>query len=184
MSRALLGNLFPWACVANRKWHIESHYPTQAKVRLEWATQRLWSCGRSLHQAAKQPLLTGSIFEGSRELRSWCRAVAGKSTMVRASAFMRGSSALKPSGSRGTLFSSGFSRGFFRSSMVTNAGWPIQAVLWLEWDSGSRCAISGWPRTPKGKDSPEGPRDIYISVSPGHDPSSFGFGFARIRERL
>jgi hypothetical protein len=25
----------------NWEWHIESHYPTQAKERLEWGTQRL-----------------------------------------------------------------------------------------------------------------------------------------------
>ncbi len=25
----------------NEKWHSESHYPTQAKGRLEWGTQRL-----------------------------------------------------------------------------------------------------------------------------------------------
>src|ERR1700735_4991708 len=25
----------------NWEWHIESHYPTQAKVRLEWGTQHL-----------------------------------------------------------------------------------------------------------------------------------------------
>jgi hypothetical protein len=30
---------FPWAAVANGKRLIESHYPTQAKVRLEWGTQ-------------------------------------------------------------------------------------------------------------------------------------------------
>jgi hypothetical protein len=27
--------------VANEKRHIESHYPTQAKERLEWGTQHL-----------------------------------------------------------------------------------------------------------------------------------------------
>ncbi len=32
----LLRNLlFPCASVANGKWHIDSHYPTQAKVRLD-----------------------------------------------------------------------------------------------------------------------------------------------------
>jgi hypothetical protein len=30
---------FPWAGVANGKWHMKSHYPTQAKTRLEWGTQ-------------------------------------------------------------------------------------------------------------------------------------------------
>jgi hypothetical protein len=30
---------FPWARVANGKLQIESHYPTQAKGRLEWGTQ-------------------------------------------------------------------------------------------------------------------------------------------------
>jgi hypothetical protein len=25
----------PWVGVANEKWHIESHYPTQAKGRLD-----------------------------------------------------------------------------------------------------------------------------------------------------
>ena len=32
---------FPWAGVENWKWQIESHYPTQAKRRLEWGTQHL-----------------------------------------------------------------------------------------------------------------------------------------------
>jgi hypothetical protein len=32
---------FSWAGVANGKWQIESHYPTQAKGRLEWGTQHL-----------------------------------------------------------------------------------------------------------------------------------------------
>jgi hypothetical protein len=32
---------FPWAGLVNGEWHIESHYPTQAKVRLEWGTQQL-----------------------------------------------------------------------------------------------------------------------------------------------
>jgi hypothetical protein len=27
--------------VAIGKWHIESHYPTQAKGRLEWGTRHL-----------------------------------------------------------------------------------------------------------------------------------------------
>jgi hypothetical protein len=27
--------------LARGKWHIESHYPTQAKRRLEWGTQHL-----------------------------------------------------------------------------------------------------------------------------------------------
>jgi hypothetical protein len=27
--------------VADGKWHINSHYPTQAKRRLEWGTQHL-----------------------------------------------------------------------------------------------------------------------------------------------
>jgi hypothetical protein len=31
--------------VANWKWHIESHYPTQANRRLEWGTQRLLPVG-------------------------------------------------------------------------------------------------------------------------------------------
>jgi hypothetical protein len=26
---------------SNGKWHSESHYPTQAKRRLEWGTQHL-----------------------------------------------------------------------------------------------------------------------------------------------
>ena len=30
---------FPWAAAANEKRHIDSHYPTQAKGRLEWGTQ-------------------------------------------------------------------------------------------------------------------------------------------------
>jgi hypothetical protein len=40
--------LFPWTDVADGKWHINSHYPTQAprragagKARLEWGTQHL-----------------------------------------------------------------------------------------------------------------------------------------------
>jgi hypothetical protein len=32
---------FPWAGVADGTWHIESHYPTQAKRGLEWGTQHL-----------------------------------------------------------------------------------------------------------------------------------------------
>ena len=34
-------NCFYLAGVENGKWHIGSHYPTQAKVRLEWGTQHL-----------------------------------------------------------------------------------------------------------------------------------------------
>ena len=30
---------FPWAAAAKEKRHIDSHYPTQAKGRLEWGTQ-------------------------------------------------------------------------------------------------------------------------------------------------
>ncbi len=44
-----------WAA-ANRKWHIESHYPTQAKGRLEWATQPLLS----REAAGKLALLKGT----------------------------------------------------------------------------------------------------------------------------
>jgi hypothetical protein len=33
--RRLFSSLVLWAGVANGKWHIESHYPTQAKVRLD-----------------------------------------------------------------------------------------------------------------------------------------------------
>jgi hypothetical protein len=39
--RSAPGYYFPWAVVANWKWHIESPHPTQAKRRLEWGTQRL-----------------------------------------------------------------------------------------------------------------------------------------------
>jgi hypothetical protein len=31
----------PWAGVADEKWYIKGHYPTQAKRRLEWGTQHL-----------------------------------------------------------------------------------------------------------------------------------------------
>src|ERR1700677_831548 len=30
---------FPWTATANAERHIDSHYPTQAKGRLEWGTQ-------------------------------------------------------------------------------------------------------------------------------------------------
>jgi hypothetical protein len=36
--RSAPGYYFPWAVVANWKWHIESHNPTQANRRLEWGT--------------------------------------------------------------------------------------------------------------------------------------------------
>jgi hypothetical protein len=39
---------FPWADVAKEKWHIGSHYPTQAKERLEWGTQHLLPCAKKL----------------------------------------------------------------------------------------------------------------------------------------
>jgi hypothetical protein len=39
---------FPWAGVANGRLHISSHYPTQAKVRLEWGTQHLLPVGQKL----------------------------------------------------------------------------------------------------------------------------------------
>src|ERR1700690_68160 len=32
-----------------------------------------------------------------------------------------------------------------------NAGCPIQAVLWLEWDNGCRCTASRLPQPPKGR---------------------------------
>jgi hypothetical protein len=35
--------------VANGKWHIESHYPTQAKERLEWGTRHLSPMWQKLH---------------------------------------------------------------------------------------------------------------------------------------
>jgi hypothetical protein len=35
--------------VANGKWPIESHYPTQAKERLEWGTQHLLPVWQKLH---------------------------------------------------------------------------------------------------------------------------------------
>src|ERR1700678_3304564 len=43
---------FPWAGVANGKGHIESHYPTQAKVRLEWGTQHLLPVRQKLLRAS------------------------------------------------------------------------------------------------------------------------------------
>jgi hypothetical protein len=32
---------FLWVAVTDGRWLIESHYPTQAKRRLEWGTQHL-----------------------------------------------------------------------------------------------------------------------------------------------
>jgi hypothetical protein len=51
--------LFPWIGVANEKWHIDSHYPTQAKGRLEWGTQR-WLGFRPLHMVRINTKGTGS----------------------------------------------------------------------------------------------------------------------------
>jgi hypothetical protein len=40
--------------VANRRWHIDSHYPTQAKGRLEWGTQHLLPVWQELCYGAKR----------------------------------------------------------------------------------------------------------------------------------
>ncbi len=52
-----------WAGVANRKWHIESHYPTQAKGRLEWATQVAVEATGSLRQRKPRPNKTKHLKE-------------------------------------------------------------------------------------------------------------------------
>ena len=44
--------------MASRKWHIESHYPSQAKVRLERGTRHL------LHVRQKPPLV---VYEATLE---------------------------------------------------------------------------------------------------------------------
>src|ERR1700690_4019958 len=73
---------------------------------------------------------------------------------------------------------------------ATNAGCPIQAVLWLEWDNGSRRATSGLPHPPKGNKkfrrrlpsrlSPEpdqaggaGKSELYMSTATFQGPSPF-----------
>jgi hypothetical protein len=38
---------FPWVGGANGKSHVESHYPTQAKERLEWGTRHFVRCSQN-----------------------------------------------------------------------------------------------------------------------------------------
>jgi hypothetical protein len=49
--------------VASGKWHIEGHYPTQAKGRLEWGTQRLLPVDRRFEVVTTRQL--------SRRLLEW-----------------------------------------------------------------------------------------------------------------
>jgi hypothetical protein len=57
---------FPWAAAANEKRHIDSHYPTQAKGRLEWGTQHFFAgvantmatMAHSLDSLPDRPVLT------------------------------------------------------------------------------------------------------------------------------
>ena len=56
---------FLWARVADGKWHFNSHYPTQAKVRLEWGTQRLLPVWQKLRRAIlNRRVLTQSLKPG------------------------------------------------------------------------------------------------------------------------
>jgi hypothetical protein len=56
---------FLWARVADGKWHFNSHYPTQAKVRLEWGTQHLLPVWQKLRRAIlNRRVLTQSLTPG------------------------------------------------------------------------------------------------------------------------
>ena len=59
-----------WAGVANGKWHIDSHYPTQAKVRLEWGTQHLSSVWQKLWCARRTQTRTRQVLTQTLEPRS------------------------------------------------------------------------------------------------------------------
>jgi hypothetical protein len=57
-------------------------------------------------------------------------------------------------------------------SPATNAGCPIQAVRWLEWDNGAQCAAPHLPSPPKGiflfALGTRGNRKLHIE---SHDPT-------------
>src|ERR1700677_3932951 len=83
---------FPWAGAANRKRHIESHYPTQAKGRLEWGTQHLLPVRRKRAKPAPSGAGFTELLTDSRcgrrcrrvaDSRTWpCRSLRGASPVL------------------------------------------------------------------------------------------------------
>jgi hypothetical protein len=72
----------PLAVVANGKWPIGSHYPTQAKVRLEWGTQHMLRVWQKLLRISCTSLYTSLRMR----LSSWKAATPLGSTTLYARA--------------------------------------------------------------------------------------------------